>query len=282
MRRPPASSTPGSARVASQANTPVASNGARAGRRRRTMPAAPAPRPCCWDRCARRPALVQPRCGPQLERTALVHLADRVVELADAAEARCECDIRHGERRRGEQGPSGLRPVRAGERERTRAELGRDHAGEVARRVSEAGRETRNALALDHAVGDETHGTRGEVVAQVPLGGAGHGVGQASLAGPQARLVRRGRREVEAHVRRLRCDSGAARSAVDARGVHAGDELAVEAGVAGLHRAIALGELGVVERVAWPSKGVLRLASCNPASHVPPTSTGGNRTSPRR
>ena len=226
------------------------------------------------DRLARRPPFAKAGCGPQLERTALVDLADRVVELADAAEARCERDIRHAQRRGGEERPSRLCPVRAGEGQRTGAELGGEHPGEVARRVTEAGCETRHALAFDHAVGDEAHRPCRKIVAQIPLGRAGHGVGQAPLARPQARLMRRGRREVEAHVRRLRGDRGAARSAVDAGGVHAGDELAVEAGIAGQHRAIALGELGVVERigverigvervgverVGGPSKGVLRL-----------------------
>ncbi len=129
------------------------------------------------------------------------------------------------------------------------AELGGEHAGEVARRVPESGGEARHALALDDAVGDEAHGACGEVVAQVPLGGAGHRVGQAPLARAQAGLVGGGGREVEADVRRLGGDGRAAGAAVDAGGVHAGDELPVESRVAGLHGAVALGEHGVGERV---------------------------------
>ncbi len=141
------------------------------------------------------------------------------------------------------------------ERERTGAELGGEHAGQVPRRVPESGGEAGDALALDDAVGDEPHRPRGEVVAQVPLGGAGHRVGQAALAGPEAGLVRGRGREVEAHVRRLRGHGRAARAAVDAGGVHARDELPVEPGVARLHGAVALGEHGVGERVGGGAGG---------------------------
>ena len=154
-----------------------------------------------------------------------------------------------------EQHPRGLRAVRAGERERPGAELGGEHAGEVPGGVAESRGEAGHALALDDAVGDEPHGPRGEVVAQVPLGGAGHGVGQAALAGPQPGLVRGGGREVEAHVRGLRRHRGAARAAVDAGRVHARDELPVEPRVARAHGTVALGEHGVAERVAGPVPG---------------------------
>ena len=185
----------------------------------------------------------------QLQRAALVHGADRVVELADAAESRRERDVGRRKRGRGEQRAGGLRAVRPRERERPGAELCGEHAGEVAGRVPESGGEARHALALDDAVGDEAHGACGQVVAQVPLGRAGHRVGQAPLAGTQPGLVGGSGREVEAHVRRLGGDGRAAGAAVDAGGVHAGDELPVEPRVAGLHGAVALGEHGVGERV---------------------------------
>src|SRR5215203_4576229 len=86
----------------------------------------------------------------------------------------------------------------------TGAELGGQHAGEVPRRVAEPCSEPGHALALDDAVGDEPHRAGGEVVAEIPFGRAGHGIGEAPLAGAEARLVRGSGSEVEAHVRRLR------------------------------------------------------------------------------
>src|SRR5690606_40418817 len=79
----------------------------------------------------------------------------------------------------------------------------------------------------------DTHGPGGEVGADAPHGRAGNGAGQTAAAGAEAAgLGGRGGGE-ELDVSALRRDSGARRTAVDARGAHARDELAVEPGVAG-------------------------------------------------
>ncbi len=55
----------------------------------------------------------------------------------------------------------------------------------MARAVPEPCGETRDTVALDDAVLDEAHRAGGEVVAQVPVGGAGRRIRLASLAGAQ-------------------------------------------------------------------------------------------------
>ena len=169
---------------------------------------------------------------------------------------------------RGEQRAGGLRAVGAGEGERTGAELGVQHARHVARRVAEAAGEALDALALDDAVVHEAHRARGEVVVQIPVGGAGHGIRLAALAGAQPGLVRGGGGAVEAHVAGLGRHGGAARAAVDAGGVHAA--------------------------MNWPSKResrererrVARRRSASESATSPPShragrhSTSGNRTRP--
>lgn len=66
-----------------------------------------------------------------------------------------------------------------------RGELPLHLAGAVAESRGEPG----DALAVDDAVGDETHGAAHDVGPYVPLGGAGHGVGAAAPAGPEARAL---------------------------------------------------------------------------------------------
>ena len=67
-------------------------------------------------------------------------LPDRVVELPDAREAGGERDLGERQRRRLEQHPRGLRPLRAGERERRARRRRRPPAGGRAARCSRAGR----------------------------------------------------------------------------------------------------------------------------------------------
>ena len=121
-------------------------------------------------------------------------------------------------------------------------ELGGEEPREVTRRVAEAAREARHALTFDDAVGDQTHRPAGHVAPQVPLRRARRGLGEAALARAESRLVRRRRRGVEGHVRLLRRARRAARAAIDARGPHGGDELPVEATIAGPDDAIPLVE----------------------------------------
>ncbi len=217
---------------------------------------------------------------PQLERAAVVDLSDRLVELPHTAEARGERDVGRRHARGEEQRARRLRPVRPGEGEGARAELGAEHPGEVAGGVAEPGGETGHALALDDAVGDEAHRAGGEVVAEVPLGGAGDGVGEAALAGAEAGLVGGRRGEVERHVRGLGGDGRAARPAVDAGGVHPRDELPVEAGVTGAHRPVPLGEDRVGERGLVAGGGPLRaVGGEGHGSSLPPSADIDSRKS---
>ena len=180
--------------------------------------------------------------GAQVERRHPEHLAHRVVELSHAREARREGDVGGGHVGAHEEHARRVRAVRSTEREGTGAELGGEEPREVTRRVAEAAREARHALTFDDAVGDQTHRPAGHVAPQVPLRRARRGLGEAALARAESRLVRRRRRGVEGHVRLLRRARRAARAAIDARGPHGGDELPVEATIAGPDDAIPLVE----------------------------------------
>nr|BFE67871.1 hypothetical protein GCM10020092_011720 [Actinoplanes digitatis] len=111
-----------------------------------------------------RPAL------PQLARRPGVHRADRVVELAHAAEARGERDLGQAEVGGLDEHARGLCALRPGQRERPGAQLGAEHAVEVPLGVAEAARQPRHALAVDDAVRDEPHGAPDGVRPHVPLG----------------------------------------------------------------------------------------------------------------
>ena len=115
----------------------------------------------------------------------------------------------------------------------------RQHPVEVALGVAEPRGQPGHAVALDHAVGDQPHRAGGEVGADVPVGRAGHGVGQAAAAGAEAAQLGRGRRRQELDVGALGRDGRAGRAAVDAGGADGGDELAVEPRVARGHGAVA-------------------------------------------
>jgi hypothetical protein len=120
--------------------------------------------------------------------------------LADARESGGERDIRDREIGRCQQGAGGLGAVSAGESERTGTEFRHEHATEVTRRVAEATREPGNSLTLDGAVGDQAHRPGGEIIAQVPLRRPRHGIRLAAFAGPEAGLVRGGRRAIEGDI----------------------------------------------------------------------------------
>ncbi len=176
--------------------------------------------------------------GPQLGRGHRVHLADRVVELAHAGETGRERDLGRAEVGGLQQQPGGLRPLGAGERERARTEFGVQLAGQVAVAVAEPRGEPGHALAVDHAVGDQAHRAPDQVGAEVPLRGAGRGVGPAAPAGPEAGgLGGRGGR-VESDVLSVGGSGGAAGSTVDAGGPHSRVEHPVEAGVLAAHRPV--------------------------------------------
>jgi hypothetical protein len=168
-----------------------------------------------------------------------VDLAHSVVELPDAGEAGRERDVGHRERRGLDQQPGGVRPVRPGQRERPGSQLGREHPVEMALGVAEPGGEPRDPVALDHTVGDQAHGPRGEVGTDVPVRRAGHGVGLAAAAGAVPALLRGARGGQELDVRSFRSHRRARRPAVDPGRAYCGDELPVEAGVASGDSAVA-------------------------------------------
>ena len=206
----------------------------------------------------------------ELGRRRGVHLAHRVVELADAGEAGSEGDVGEGQVAGLDQGARGLCAAGAGQRQRAGAVLLGDHAVELAGRVAEALGQPVDAVTLDHAVGHQSHRPRGHVGRDVPLRGAGGRVGQAAAAGAVAGpLGRRGRAE-EGDVGALRGDRRARGPAVDPGGAHRGVEDPVEATVAALDRPVA--GLGV------EAGAVARSVVMTPVWPLPPTASSGNRT----
>src|SRR5262249_48636211 len=134
----------------------------------------------------------------------------------------------------------GLCTLSTGECEGSRADGVDEAAVNVALAEPDARGESRHALAVHHAVGDQAHEAADEVGARVPLGRAWGGVRAAALAGPEAGGL--GGRCVgeEAAVLALRGLGRAARAAVDAGGCDAGEEPAVEARVLGLAGLVAV------------------------------------------
>lgn len=172
-------------------------------------------------------------------------VADGVGESADGGEAGGDGDV--GQRQGGglDQQPGGPGAPGAGEGERTGAEFGRQPPLDLVGGAAEAGGQAGHALAVHDAVGDQSHGAGDEVVAVVPLRGAGGGVGAAARARPQAGLSAGCGAGVEEQVLRLGRDRGAAGPAVGACGEDGGEEPAVEAGVLGPHGAQAALPVGV-------------------------------------
>ena len=108
--------------------------------------------------------------GPaQVGRCRCEHRPHGVVELADAGEPGGERG--GGDRQVGglEQQPCRVGALCPGERERAGSDLLGEHAVEVPLAVVHPLGETTDALAVDHAVGDEAHGPADDVGPHVPL-----------------------------------------------------------------------------------------------------------------
>ena len=191
----------------------------------------------------RRGRAVVPRGGPQCRGRHREDLADGLVELADAAEACSEGNVGGFHRCGDQQGARGLCPACPRQRQRSRAELVAQDPVELPRGVAQPGSEPFHAVAVDHTVVDEPHGPSRDVGAQVPGRRAGHGLGQAALAGPVTGVVRGGGGFVEGDIPRLGGPGRAGRPAIDARGPDGGIELPVEPGVAGVDCPVALPEV---------------------------------------
>ena len=111
--------------------------------------------------------------GAQLAGRGGEHLADRVVELAHAAEPGGEGDGGERHRRRLDQDAGGAGALGAGDGDRSGAELVEHEPVEVALAVVEVAGEAGDAVAVDDAVGDEAHRPGDDVTAAVPVGRTG-------------------------------------------------------------------------------------------------------------
>src|SRR5207253_1854110 len=164
----------------------------------------------------------------------------RVVELPDALEAGGERDSRERQLGRLDQHARGLRPLGAGNRKRTGAELTEQQPVEMALTDGEPARQSGDAVAIDGPIRNQPHRAADEVAAHVPFRGTRRSVRAAALAGTIAGELRRSRRGVERHVLALGPHRRrAARPAVDAGRPDGGDEPAVEARVAAFDGSVA-------------------------------------------
>ena len=199
----PAASTPGTRCAARKrsssrrrrAPAPAAAASTRPGGRRRRVPATV--RAARWACAAYTSRIVSLNCRMLAKPAAKATSANGIVGRLD-------------------QDPGGLGATGPGQRERTGAELGGEQPVEVPRGVADPGGEALDAVALDDAVGDQPHRAAGDVGRDVPVRGAGRGVGQAAPAGPEAGGLRGRGGAVEGDVAPGRRGRRAGRPAVDA------------------------------------------------------------------
>ena len=167
VRPTPTSSTPGTARYRRNSRSDPACSGARyasrsaivpgatVGHRRAGLPRTPARAAGGRHRAAR----TVPSRTP----------ANRVVELAHAAETGRERDLRQTQSGRFDQSARRLRPLRPGQRQRTGAEFGGQHPVQVALGVAEPAGEAGHAVPVDDPVADQPHRPADHVGPDVPL-----------------------------------------------------------------------------------------------------------------
>ena len=254
---------------ARKSSSASASSGARNGSRSEIVPAADA----VDVRGASRRARTRSSLGVIAKTARIVSLNWRML-AKPAANAICA----NGSVGRLDQHPRGLRPLGAGQRDRTGADLGDELAVQVPLAVAEPAGEPGDALAVDDAVGDQPHRATDEVGPLVPLRRPGRRVGPAPLAGPEpGRLGGRGGRRRTA---RSRASASAPGSSAGSRSrcvVHRGEEPPVEPGVAALHRPVALFRIFEHGRsVTGASR--LRLADIGQVSDAPPDPPGDRST----
>ncbi|PQM47566.1 hypothetical protein C1Y40_02235 [Mycobacterium talmoniae] len=175
----------------------------------------------------------------QLGGGAAADFPDRVIELADAGKPGREGDV--AERQLGgfDQHPSGLGALCAGQAQRASPDFAMQQPLQLPGGVAQPGGHADDALAIDGPVGDQPHGAGHHVPAHIPLRRTGTGVGPAPLARPEAVSLGRRGGGVEPHVARQRRPHRATGAAIHARGDDRGHKPPVEAGVFGLHRAVA-------------------------------------------
>ncbi len=90
------------------------------------------------------------------------------VEGANAGEARPESGLRHRQRRGLDQQPRRLSALGAGDRQRTGTELGTQVALHLSGAVAQAARQFADAAAINHSVGDQSHGASHEIGLRKP------------------------------------------------------------------------------------------------------------------
>src|SRR5699024_8800414 len=169
--------------------------------------------------------------GAQLSGAERIHVAEGVVELADAREACGEGDVADRHRRGFDQGAGGADPLGAGQGQRSDTELFLHESTELSGTVPERRGQSLDPTAIEDTVAEESHGAGHDVTAGVPVRRVRAGIGSAPPAGAEAGLGgSRGRAE-ELDVLRPRRAGRTRGSAEDAGRAHGGEEHAVEAPV---------------------------------------------------
>ncbi len=230
--------------------------------------------PVAVQRCARRQAQLDlalrgrpaaaPGAAAQLAGRARVDRADRLVELAHAAEPGRQRHLGEAQPGRLDQRAGRLRALGPRQLGRPGPHLCDQDPVELALAEAEPGGQAGDAVAVDDPVRDQADGAACDVGAPVPGGRARRGVRLAALAGPEAgRLRGRGRRE-QADVAPVGQARRAAGAAVDPGRRDADEEEAVVARVAAAHEAVA--GLEVVDHGS--KRGSLRGASLAVFRHV--------------
>ena len=173
---------------------------------------------------------------PQLRRRRAEGLAHGRVEAAQAREACRVGDLGHRQRRLLEELAREVRAPRPRDGLRRRAQVLLEEAAQVAARHAEALGERVDPRGVERAVRDEAQppGDRDRRADGHRRGG--RRVRAAPQARPQTLLLRGRGGRVEADVLAARRGRGATRATVDARRVHADDEVPLEAPVAAEHR----------------------------------------------
>jgi len=109
------------------------------------------------------------RAGSQRHGSEREYLLDRLVELADTREPGRERDLGCSQLGRLEQDSRRLGTLRPCEREWTCTHLGDEHSVEMALAVAETTGESRHAVTVDDAIGNEAHRSADRVGTPVPF-----------------------------------------------------------------------------------------------------------------
>ena len=177
--------------------------------------------------------------GTQFGRRRGEHLAHGVVELPNAAKARCEGDIGEGHCSGLDEQSRRVRPMGPGDSERACTEFVGHDSVEMTFAVSELLRQARHAVSLDSAIRDQAHRSADQILSEIPLRRSRRRVGTTPLARSEPPLLCSGRGVMELDVRLLRGDRWATGAAVDTRCTHCCHEPPVEAPVGVLDDAVA-------------------------------------------